>query len=208
MLDPTGNFSLNNSRRKASSLLKFSRAIMDSISQEKPKKVLTEAQRLAFLKGREKRMANLEKKRLADLEIASASMSPPPSKPKLKRQTNKLEENSIPVQETKPQEQPPSEANDTKPSTPPPPPPPSALAPQKKTAEYDPDEIVERIMKRLPDMMGDTLMKKFMAAVEQDSNPPKKKRATSEPKERPKKPKTKTKTRPVTPPPVNNFTWM
>jgi hypothetical protein len=51
---------------------------MDSIPQDKPKKVLTEAQRLAFLKGREKRMANLEKKRLADLELASASMSPPP----------------------------------------------------------------------------------------------------------------------------------
>lgn len=171
---------------------------MDSISQDKPKKVLTEAQRLAFLKGREKRMANLEKKRLADLELASASMSPPPPKPKLKRQTNKLEEVQVSVHETKPQEPEPELAAVNTQPTPPP--------PQQKTAEYDPDEIVERIMKRLPDMMGDTLMEKFMAAVEQDSKPPKRKRATSEPKERPKK--SKPKTRPVTPPPVNNFTWM
>lgn len=34
----------------------------------KPKKVLTEAQRLAFMKGREKRLANIEKKRLEKLE--------------------------------------------------------------------------------------------------------------------------------------------
>lgn len=51
----------------------------------KPKKVLTEAQRLAFLKGREKRMANLEKKRLEKLEAfqqeptpAQEPLPPPP----------------------------------------------------------------------------------------------------------------------------------
>lgn len=33
-------------------------------AEAKPKRVLTEAQRLAFLKGREKRMANIEKKKL------------------------------------------------------------------------------------------------------------------------------------------------
>lgn len=37
--------------------------------EAKPKRVLTEAQRLAFLKGREKRMANIEKKRLEKLEM-------------------------------------------------------------------------------------------------------------------------------------------
>lgn len=37
---------------------------MSSEPAIKPKRVLTEAQRLAFLKGRETRMANLEKKRL------------------------------------------------------------------------------------------------------------------------------------------------
>lgn len=37
---------------------------------EKPKRVLTEAQRLAFLKGREKRMANIERRRLEKEEAA------------------------------------------------------------------------------------------------------------------------------------------
>lgn len=39
----------------------------------KPKKVLTEAQRLAFLKGREKRMANIERKRQEKLEAQAAT---------------------------------------------------------------------------------------------------------------------------------------
>lgn len=38
----------------------------------KPKKELTEAQKLAFLKGREKRLANIEKKRLEKEEAAAA----------------------------------------------------------------------------------------------------------------------------------------
>lgn len=38
-------------------------------SEAKPKRVLTEAQRLAFLKGREKRLANLERKRQEKLEM-------------------------------------------------------------------------------------------------------------------------------------------
>lgn len=55
----------------------FRRAIMEDI---KPKKVLTEAQRLAFLKGREKRMANIEKKRLEKEE-----QLPDPPMPEVKR---------------------------------------------------------------------------------------------------------------------------
>lgn len=48
-------------------------------TQEKPKKQLTEAQRLAFLKGREKRMANLEIRRQEKEEAMKAGlMSPPP----------------------------------------------------------------------------------------------------------------------------------
>jgi len=43
------------------------------MEESKPKRVLTEAQRLAFLKGREKRMANIEKKRLEKLESSSIS---------------------------------------------------------------------------------------------------------------------------------------
>ena len=46
--------------------------------QPKPKRVLTEAQRLAFLKGREKRMANIEKKRLEKLEMEEIIKSPEP----------------------------------------------------------------------------------------------------------------------------------
>lgn len=37
-------------------------------NQEKPKRQLTEAQRLAFLKAREKRLANIEKKKQDELE--------------------------------------------------------------------------------------------------------------------------------------------
>lgn len=51
---------------------------MDS-SDVKPKRVLTEAQRLAFLKGREKRMANIEKNRLAKLEFQEATKEEPPA---------------------------------------------------------------------------------------------------------------------------------
>ena len=55
--------------------------------EQKPKRVLTEAQRLAFEKGREKRMANLEKKRQEKLEALAVSEEkeniPPPSQPKL-----------------------------------------------------------------------------------------------------------------------------
>lgn len=45
----------------------------------KPKKKLTEAQRLAFLKGREKRMANLEKARLAKEEAKQQDINEPAS---------------------------------------------------------------------------------------------------------------------------------
>lgn len=43
---------------------------------EKPKRVLTEAQRLAFLKGREKRMANIERRRLEKEEAAQMENQP------------------------------------------------------------------------------------------------------------------------------------
>jgi len=87
-------------------------------TEEKPKKVLTEAQRLAFLKGREKRMANLEMKRQQVKEetieqtieqpvVDAMDESPktdspdesPPDPPVLKRQTNRLEP---PVQQVEP----------------------------------------------------------------------------------------------------------
>lgn len=58
----------------------------------KPKRVLTEAQRLAFLKGREKRLANIEKRRQEKIEEVQQSIKEDiPPKPILKRQTNKQE---------------------------------------------------------------------------------------------------------------------
>lgn len=51
------------------------------LSSIKPKRVLTEAQRLAFLKGRETRMANLEKKRLEKEEALFATMEDTQVKP-------------------------------------------------------------------------------------------------------------------------------
>lgn len=73
----------------------------DAVSDiPKPKRVLTEAQRLAFLKGREKRMANIEKRRLEKEEAEAAtetSKKPrktpepateaPPEIPQLQRET-------------------------------------------------------------------------------------------------------------------------
>jgi hypothetical protein len=59
-------------------------------SSLKPKRVLTEAQRLAFLKGREKRMANIEKKRLEKLEAEQAEYKKeftPPAEPPVKTNT-------------------------------------------------------------------------------------------------------------------------
>lgn len=55
----------------------------------KPKRTLSEAQRLAFLKGREKRMANIEKKRLEKEEAVMAEqefkLPEAPPKPKATR---------------------------------------------------------------------------------------------------------------------------
>lgn len=44
----------------------------------KPKRVLTEAQRLAFIKGREKRLANLERKRMEKEEAKMLEATQPP----------------------------------------------------------------------------------------------------------------------------------
>jgi len=91
----------------------------------KPKKVLTEAQRLAFLKGREKRMANIEKKRLEKEEAKQVEEAPapapepPPEIPTLKR----------------------AEPRAT--STPPPPPPPSID--ENKIA----DTVAERVWAKM-----------------------------------------------------------
>lgn len=72
-----------------------------SQTQVKPKKVLTEAQRLAFLKGREKRVANIERKRQEKIEADGEAMAPPP--PKKKRTT--ATKNPEPVTETETQQE-------------------------------------------------------------------------------------------------------
>lgn len=58
----------------------------------KPKRVLTEAQRLAFLKGREKRMANIEKNRLAKLEFQEATKEETVVEPEPEPVAPKMEE--------------------------------------------------------------------------------------------------------------------
>jgi hypothetical protein len=96
---------------------------------------LTEAQRLAFLKGREKRMANLEKKKLEDKEALEnemmqllkeemASSAVAPEKPKVTRKprkTKEVKESKIPVDvkiqptpseaDTEPETEPETDAN-------------------------------------------------------------------------------------------------
>ena len=122
-----GRFSKNRSRINASSARKFSRLTYLSIR----KMPLTEAQRLAFLKGREKRMANLEKKKLEQREASDKEIldmieeemqaemdaqDMPPPKPKVKRQTNTAAKKKAPVKVKVNVEPDPSEA-ETEPET-------------------------------------------------------------------------------------------
>jgi hypothetical protein len=84
------------------------------MEESKPKRVLTEAQRLAFLKGREKRMANIEKKRLEKLESSSSLPEAPVVIPDV---PPKLQVPDVPEPSTVIPDIP----------TPPPPPPPAAV---------------------------------------------------------------------------------
>lgn len=65
-----------------------------SLKTGKPKKILTEAQRLAFMKGREKRLANLEKRRQEKLEAKQFETQAP--------ETQVLEEEAIPAADATP----------------------------------------------------------------------------------------------------------
>lgn len=158
---------------------------------EKPKRVLTEAQRLAFLKGREKRMANIEKKRLEKIE----EFVPPdvvPPVPKLKRAKKVVPpppslqpppppavvEPEPEIQETKISSEPVVEA--TLPPQPPPPP---------NNLSLD-EESINKIVDRLYGVM---------------------KPATPAVTTRPKKTRTKKETpdpTPDTPPVINSFSWL
>ena len=91
----------------------------------KPKKVLTEAQRLAFLKGREKRLANIETKKMEKLEALQNE-----------KQEEKIEE----IQEKNSKPVPPK----AEPKTEEPP-----LPVPTATPVPDIDDIVERVMSKL-----------------------------------------------------------
>lgn len=132
---------------------------------EKPKRVLTEAQRLAFLKGREKRMANLEKKRLEKEEalfeekqhenetsqetISQTQPQMPPPKPKLRRTTKKervdnLEPVSVSVEETHVEEEVPDLPKPDEIQ---------AEPPSKSFGDQDLDEIANRVAEKVMKQM-------------------------------------------------------
>jgi len=105
---------------------------MEKDMTARPKKVLTEAQRLAFLKGREKRMANVEKRRLEKLELAQVEAEVEPvAMPEVKPAP-------APVPEVKPEPQPEAKA----------PPPPTLVIDENKIAERVASLVVERMPKK------------------------------------------------------------
>lgn len=74
--------------------------VSDTATKVKPKRVLTEAQRLAFLKGREKRMANIERKRQEKIEAEQETkpdmeITPPEPIPSIARETTTVTETII-----------------------------------------------------------------------------------------------------------------
>lgn len=91
--DFTGRYFVYNSFKNSSSLNSVDR-LMSNEPSIKPKRVLTEAQRLAFLKGRETRMANLEKKRLEKEEalfVERVSTVPETKETTVAETTNNIE---------------------------------------------------------------------------------------------------------------------
>jgi hypothetical protein len=90
----------------------------------KPKRVLTEAQRLAFLKGREKRLDNIQKKKMAikeaeEIDQTDGVAAAPAPKPASKKKTKTV----VP--------------------TPPPPPPPPEPETDEESEEYEDEEQPE-----------------------------------------------------------------
>jgi len=169
------------------------------MADDQPKKTLTEAQRLAFLKGREKRMANIEKKRLEDEEkkaIETQTFSPPP-KPKMKRQP-KVKPEPIQI---------PATPDETKSD----PTPEHILTPipstrTKALSDGDIDVMVSKIMSKIDTQIGDTILDKLMNSLPKaapQEPPPKKPRKPRAKKEPGKNDDTKPAVVPT-----NNFTWM
>lgn len=103
----------------------------------KAKKVLTEAQRLAFLKGREKRLANIETKRMEKVEAmenATQEDAPPKVKPKTKAKPE-----PVPPVETKQEEPEPEPESEPEPKV------------EEKPIVEPPniDAIVQQVMSRI-----------------------------------------------------------
>ncbi len=125
---------------------------MDSTQQtgvEKPKRVLTEAQRLAFMAGREKRMANILKKKAEkeeakeidmDVDSKPAAPTPDPPIPKLKLRTRKTVDHPKPAEE-----------EETQPSKR------ETQIPEKVEANFElyPDIIADRVIAKLQAMRDD-----------------------------------------------------
>lgn len=121
---------------------------------------LTEAQRLAFLKGREKRMANIEKAKLEKAEKAEMEqMIPPPPKPKVTRKprkTKEVKEEPVPAQVKTDPDPDPSEAA-TEPETDPDEPVKTSQTPVSETKapstpayyEFDQDAFANKIVNML-----------------------------------------------------------
>jgi len=148
------------------------------------KRVLTEAQRLAFLKGREKRMANIEKKRLEKLEQEEIKPEPEPqiipNDEKPKQEELKPEPKPEPEYEIKPE---------PKTVTPPP-----SKPKLKRTTVQMPPAIDED---KIAAMVAEQVLKKM---------------EESKPKPKPRKPRVakphspKSEEKPT--PQVNNFSWL
>lgn len=167
------------------------------------------------MKGREKRMANLEKKRL-EKEEAKMVLATPPKKPRLKRQTNKIKDEPIsvsvpdpvptPVVETKPDPQTETEAITTNDDT-------TVVQEEKKETPPATSTSIEALPDAIADRIWEALAKKYDERQADNPPPPpkvskprtKRPTSTSEPA-KPRNPLMRTDT--IQKPRVNNFTWM
>lgn len=172
--------------------------------EDKPKKTLSEAQRLAFLKGREKRMANIEKKKLEEEEKnqVTAIASPPP-KPKIKRQPKiKPAEQVVPNPPSEPTEIPKS----------PPKPEVKSITPdgsphKRAMSDGQIEEFVNKIMSKIDNQIGDGLVDKLINTLKAEAAT-KKTRKKKDPQTIPKAKKPKETLKAPPPAATNNFTWM
>ena len=186
----------------------------------KTKRVLTEAQRLAFMKGREKRLANIERRRQEKLEAIEASTgSLPDSKPKPVSKTvpTTLEVKPAP---TEPDANASSHNAASVVAQQPPPP----MQQQENVSHFDIDSMVDKIFSKIDNQIGDSLVDKLVsslqssatsvdsvkgASVDQDVKPP---TEPIKPKRKyTKRPKTKEEPRDIQPTrkiPQNELNWL